>query len=483
MPKSTTGLTVDLTDPADPLVVKMAELLDLTIDRLQGDALFKKPSLKRGWKDAIPETRLVFVEASLRKRLRGRKLRQGDFGLKFEVKPISTGGHQVDGIIFRAETQAAAIAGARRLCRELGIPLKDLRTAKCSADDWFLPLFAAADDVGKVEFLPGHDDAILGEASRRKYLPAIKAYGRILEDLSRLYGGVDFVAWYGRIGNAVPPADDGRIHIHPNATPPGSQVYLWNQRRSVFRMHFRRDGELHGCVGPTKGRGKVIKDDDGQEVATVLGQNLYLHFPIFSTFNEVTSLRIFKEILAEAMPLLMAPPASLEDVGIRTMAAEIKSWVGKNREATEEKLRQMEAEIALTQAQLTRQLRNLHEYAALSRLYSSSKVLKDMIRRVPGDLRRIKRMPMVERSWVEDGALLVRTKFVEIPWEDKLYRIGSFTVRLDGAGGSASGATMPAIGRASCTRMPTRTAPTASATPPRRSPSSWPITGTRMPSI
>lgn len=344
-----------------------------------------------------------------------------------------TGSHVFDAvrIPFRDDGRAETLAAA--LTAVFGESGRDAFTVLLSVSGRSVaPLV-----VPKLAKVQVHDrrEPLETDAEVKLRVIALEKYRASLESLSRL-SGLAFHFHAETSGIRAPyPDEPGVIRIHTNACPPGQ--FSCRYLALAFGMSVSKDGLAVLANGPTKGRGVTLKDEHGEPLVQILGNNWYLLLPTLSQYHGQSSPAIFDRLLALAWKGhrdATAKPPKAARATRKAFAATVDEWTDDLPKLIREDIANIDRKIQDAQRDLADLTRRKKESQALLDGFANSDFAKGAKERAPKDWAAIARHPLVaDVSLVEEG-LHVRTVPIEIPHGGATYAFGAFTIRVSKRG-------------------------------------------------
>lgn len=286
---------------------------------------------------------------------------------------------------------------------------------------------------------PSEVDVLLDQKKNRDNLTekteraAIAAYLPLLTRLSQISGLK--LTFHRSQECIIPPhADDGRIHIYPNACPPGESGTWFVETAFGLKISAGSKESPVGC-GPTEGRGQVLKDEDGKSLVQILGNTWYLLIPTLGYFNSLTSVAIFEGLLALTWDAVSTGPVQpKKTLSASRFLKEAGSWDEGYTQHIDDQIHRNEEEIG----RLLKLVAELHRHVAILHSIkvgvSTSSISRQMRRRLPGELKKIKDNPLVEKiEFFRDG-IHIQTTPLTTSHEGVEYLTGVFTIRINKRG-------------------------------------------------
>lgn len=233
------------------------------------------------------------------------------------------------------------------------------------------------------------------------------------------------------------PVEPGRVDILLGSIPPGE--YTHRYVRKAFGLCLEHEGKEVWVRNPTKGRGVVVKDDQGEAVVQIIDRTVYFLYPVTSYYHQGVTEALFRHGLVRAMNALrdmergkLLPPKP--EFGLAPFVAMVQEDTDGRAAHFRKRIKEVETEIDSLRSQLESQYRQLLEFRAAAAQEQNQTLHADVLKRVPSDYRRLKRLPLVGRVYMCEGGLQVETREIVVAHEGVRYPTGRFIVRFSRTG-------------------------------------------------
>lgn len=272
------------------------------------------------------------------------------------------------------------------------------------------------------------------DADVKLRLAALDRYRLSLKDLSRISGlMLHFHAEASGI-RAPYPDEPGVIRIHTNSCPPGQ--FHCRYVATAFGLATSKDGLAVLGNGPTKGRGVVLKDEHGEPLVQILGNNWYFLLPTLSHYHQ-SSAQIFDRLLGLAWKgwrdAAKKPVKAVRGTR-KTFVASVEEWTDDLPRLIREDIGNLDRKIQDAQRDLSELLRRKQESQATLDGFLQSDFAAGTKARAPKDWAAIAKDPLVAKvTFIEDG-MHVQTVPLEVPHGGETYALGAFVIRISKRG-------------------------------------------------
>lgn len=260
---------------------------------------------------------------------------------------------------------------------------------------------------------------------------ALAAYRPRLCRLARLTG-MPVVLHLRTLNDTVraPFPNDGKIHILTNQHPPGLSDTRYISL--AYGLRITKLGKSVVSVGPTRGRGVVMQDENGQALVQVLGNTWYILIPVMSEYHS-QSKRIFERLLADGLAGMRqyAQRKPEGELDREAFEAREREWIVEFPTRIQKEIESARKRVDGLTKDLTLAIRDLRMFEAFMENASSGPFFQTATGRIPDDYAAIAGDPRIVRmAFVNDG-FHFETRPLVLEHEGTGYAIGSFVIRIE----------------------------------------------------
>ncbi|MEM7828297.1 MAG: hypothetical protein QW561_03050 [Candidatus Aenigmatarchaeota archaeon] len=271
---------------------------------------------------------------------------------------------------------------------------------------------------------------------------------------------MDMVVFFSPQGYSAPKAGR-KLYLHIFSIPIRMFLFrLWAGKpmvrlSHVFSIPLKEGADIAFKALRCSGRGRFVKDDNGNDVMEITGNNIYILFDILQQGESERMILLRKCLniaISESMEfwegISFAGSQKFREVFmhlVRETEDQEMDYLENNRmlnllsytemvkKGAEEELKFLEQEMEAIEKTIERYSKRIIQY---------SRIMADYWRRIcvlrnekdgafmVNEFNNLFNIPEVKDVYIKDGQILVFTKDIVVEYENRKYRIGSFLIKL-----------------------------------------------------